>query len=70
MISEEINQVERETLIGYLSYAPQLGTKSVTQARDLTGNQTGDLSLRGMMPNQQSHTSQGEMHFKYKYILC
>ena len=55
----------RETLmwegniISCLSYALQLGTKPVTQAHGLTGNQTSNLLLCGMMPNQLSHTSQG-----------
>ena len=38
----------------------QLGTKPATQACALTGNQTSELSVCGMMPNLLSHTSQGK----------
>ena len=34
----EKNRSERETLIGCLSYAPQLGTEPKTQAQALTKN--------------------------------
>ena len=49
----------RETSIGCLLYTSQ-GTEPATQACVLTENQTGDLSVLGMMPNQLSHTSQGQ----------
>ena len=43
----------------WLSLAhPQLGTWSTTQACALTGNQTSDLSVCGLMPNPLGHTSQ------------
>ena len=38
---------------------PQLGTRPTTQACVLTGNQTSDLLVCGMIPNPLSHTSQG-----------
>ena len=43
----------------YLSYAYQPGTKPATQRGALTRNQTGDVSLCGMVHNQLSHTGQG-----------
>ena len=49
----------RETAIGCLSYAPQLGTKPTAQACALTENQTDNLSFGGTTPNQLSHTGQG-----------
>ena len=49
---------EREILLSFLSHMSQLGIKSATQAYILTGNQTGDLSPCGMMPNQPSHAGQ------------
>ena len=45
----------RETLIGCFSYS----SEPTTQAHALTGDRTGDLLLCGMIPNQQSHASQG-----------
>ena len=56
---KEKYQCERETLIGSLPYTPQPGTEHSTQARALVGNQTSDLLLCRMTPNQLSHTSQG-----------
>ena len=41
-----------------LAHAPT-GHRTVTQARALIGNQTWELSIGGMMPNQLSHTGQG-----------
>ena len=38
-------------------------TKSVTQACALTGNRTGNPLLRGMTPNQLSHTGKGSVLF-------
>ena len=43
-IDGEKHRCERDTLIGCLSYVPQLGTKPSTQVCTLTRNQTGDLS--------------------------
>ena len=43
---------ERETTVGRLFEA-------AAKAHSLSGNQTGDLSLCRMMPNQLSHTDQG-----------
>ena len=37
---------------------PQPGTWHTTQACDLSGNQTSDLLVCGMMPNPLSHTCQ------------
>ena len=36
-----------------------MGTEPATQAYALTGNQTSDLSVCRMIPNQLSHTDQG-----------
>ena len=41
-----------------LAHAPT-GHRTVTQARALIGNQTWELSIGGMMPNQLSHNGQG-----------
>ena len=62
----EKHQYEREMSIGCLSRAFQPGTEPATQACALTGNQTWDLSLCGMTPNQLSHTSQGFKVFLIK----
>ena len=48
-----------ETLIGCLLSMPQPGIKPATQAWALTGNQTSNLLLHGMIPSQLSHTSHG-----------
>ena len=74
------HRCERETWIGGLSYSSDcLGTEPATQARGLTRNQTDDLSLCRMMPNQQNHTGQGSTAFftslvlwirRQFYILC
>ena len=48
----------RETSVSCL-YAPQSETKPTTQACTLTRDQTSDLSLCQMMPNQLSHMGQG-----------
>ena len=42
----------RETSIGCLPYAPQLGTKPAARACALMRNWTGDPSLCRMTPNQ------------------
>ena len=52
----EKQRCERETLIGCLLYTLQPGTKTTTQARALTGNQTSDFSVGRALPNQLSHT--------------
>ena len=39
-----------------------IGEEPATQACDLTRNWTCDLSFCGMMPNQLSHTSQGNLY--------
>ena len=51
---------ERETLIGCLSYVPQLGIESTTWVWALTRNQTCELSSIGWCYKQQSHSSQGK----------
>ena len=50
---------ERETSIGCLSYTSQPRPKPTTQACALTGNQTRDLLVCGMMHNRLSCTGQG-----------
>ena len=53
----------RERNINWLPpYMPRPGSKPTTQAHALTWNQTGDLLVCGMMPNQLSHTGQGHTH--------
>ena len=47
------HQCERETSIGCLWQAP------CNPGIALTRNQTGDLSVYGMMPNELSHAGQG-----------
>ena len=54
----EKHPCEREISIDCLPSVPWPGTEPATQAHALTGNQTGELSLCGTMPNQLSHTSQ------------
>ena len=54
---------------------PQGGTWPATQARVLTGNQTGDLSVYGMKPNPLSHPSQGFLFLPFlsrrnSLVLC
>ena len=49
---------EKHWLVASL-YMPQPGTEPAIQQCALTGNQACNLSFCGMMPNQQSHTSQG-----------
>ena len=45
---------------------PLLGTRSATQARALTGNQTSNPLVCRLGLNPLSHTSQGQgMHFKF-----
>ena len=39
--------------------SPQLGAWPATQARVLTGNQSGDLLVCRTTPNPLSHTGQG-----------
>ena len=39
---------ERETSIGWLPYAPQLGIESATYICDLTGNQTPNILVYKM----------------------
>ena len=60
---------ERETLISWLLYAPNLGTNPAPTAWAcaLTGNWTGGLSLCRMMLNPLSHTGQG--YFSFLKIL-
>ena len=53
----------RETLmwegsIDRLPFVPRMGTKTATQVRTLTRNQTSDISLCRIMP-KNSHTGQG-----------
>ena len=48
---------------------PDQGPNPATQVGALTGNQTSDLSLCRMMPNQSSHTSQG-LTFSTSGINC
>ena len=55
----EKHQCERQTSISCPSHMPQPETDPATQARALTRNPTGSLSLRQTTPNQLSHTSQG-----------
>ena len=55
----EKHRCERETSIGYLLYVPQPGTWPATQACALTGNQTSNPLVRGLVLNPLSHTSQG-----------
>ena len=62
----EGRETERERNSSCLSHAPQPETWPETQARDLSRNQTGDLSLCEMMPNQLGHTSQGSS----RYYFC
>ena len=50
---------ETETSTGCLPYAPKLGMEPAAQAYALTGNQTQDLLICRMTPNQLSHTGQG-----------
>ena len=52
-------QCERETLIDCLLHVHQPRTKPATQACALTENQTRDLLVCRMMPNQLSHSSRG-----------
>ena len=40
-----------------------MGMEHATQACVLTGNQTGNLSICGTMPNQTGPTSQGDTLF-------
>ena len=63
------HQCERETLISCLLHMPQPGTKPTTQACALTGNQTSDLLVCGMMTNQLSYTSQGQ-NIRYFINKC
>ena len=44
------------------SYMPLMGTWSETQARALTGNQTGDPLVHRLVLNPLSHTSQVYLH--------
>ena len=60
---------ERDSSVSCLSYAPQLGTEHPIQASALTRNQTGDLSLCRMMPNQLVHTSHGLFVHYVKFIV-
>ena len=48
-----------ETSISCLLQRPQPGTWSAAQARALTSSETSDLSVRSLVFNPQSHTSQG-----------
>ena len=58
-IGEE-REAEREEHTDWLPLmGPQLGKWLTTQACDLTGNQTGDLSVRRPVLSALSHTSQG-----------
>ena len=50
-----INVREKHQLVALI----HASTKHATQVCALTGNQTGNLSLCRMTPNQLSHTSQG-----------
>ena len=54
-----------ETSKHCLSYAPWLGTEPTTQACAVTRNQTCNLSLCRMTPNQLSHTGQGGRGYFY-----
>ena len=49
----------RDTSIGYILHDPQLRTWPATQTCALTGNQTGNLLVCGLMSNPVNHTSQG-----------
>ena len=45
------NRCERETWMGRHSYAPRPGTDPAPKASALTGNQTSELMLCGVMPS-------------------
>ena len=49
---------ERETWIGFLSYAPWPETGPATQACTLTENQIGNILVYRTMPNQLNYTDQ------------
>ena len=53
-------QCERETLVGCLSYAPQPGTESATQACALTESYPQPFSLWGDTQPTEPHWSQLE----------
>ena len=53
------HQCVRETSIGCLLYAPQLGTWPTTWACALTWTKTSNLSLCGVVLDPLSHTGQG-----------
>ena len=53
---EEKHQCMRETSIGCLLNASQPETRLTTQSCALTGNQTSDPSLCGVMPKHLSYT--------------
>ena len=52
---------KRETSVSCLLYVPWPGTEPVTQACAPTRNQTGKLSLCGIIPNQLSYTGLGSV---------
>ena len=53
-------ETDRQTSSSCLLYAPWLGTEPTAQACALTKNPTSDLLLLRTMPNQLSHTGQGQ----------
>ena len=50
---------ERETPIGFFSHVPQPRDQFTTQARALTGNRTGNLSVCSTTRSHLSHTGHG-----------
>ena len=65
----------RETSVceRYINRLPLTYTLSrtcpMTQACALTGNQTRDLSVRRLVPNPLSHTSQGDHYLNFNFFL-
>ena len=59
----EGNEKERERIVNVwlLLMHPLLGTWPTTQARALSGNQTGDPLVLRLVLNPLSHTSQGQL---------
>ena len=66
---DEGKEKERERNIDCLLYAPQVGTEPETPTCALTGNQTFNVLICGMMPNHPSHTGQGESQLHYLKIF-